>query len=97
MCKISGLRLPETLFYVDPPYYRTEGKLPGGLPRADHEALAALLRGIKGRFVLTMNDSKETCAIYRDTGGRIERAQLTRTAAGGSGAKRAAGIIVRRL
>lgn len=51
---------------------------------------------MKGRFVLTMNDSKETRAIYRETGGRIERAALTYTAAGARGAKRAAGIIVER-
>jgi DNA adenine methylase len=88
---------PETLFYVDPPYYGTEGYYRAAFPRADHEALAALLRGIKGRFLLTMNDSKETRAIYRETGGRIDRAELTYTAAGGSGAKRAAEIIVRRL
>jgi DNA adenine methylase len=88
---------PETLFYIDPPYYGTEGYYRAAFPRADHEALAALLRGIKGRFVLTMNDSRETRAIYRETGGRIDRAELTYTAAGGSGAKRAAEIIVRRL
>ncbi|MGJ0532553.1 hypothetical protein [Methylocystis sp.] len=33
-----------------------------------------------------MNDSKETRAIYRETGGRIERAALTYTAAGARGA-----------
>ena len=44
--------------------------------------------------MLTINDSRETRAIYRGRGGRIERAQLTRTAAGVSGAKRAAEIIV---
>jgi DNA adenine methylase len=59
--------------------------------------LATLLRGIKGRFVLTMNDCKETRAIYRETGGRIERAELTYTAAGGSGAKRASELILTRL
>jgi DNA adenine methylase len=88
---------PETLFYVDPPYYGTEGYYRAAFPRADHEALAALLSGLKGRFVLTMNDSKETRAIYRATGGRIETAELTYTAAGGRGAKRAGEIIVRRL
>lgn len=36
--------------------------------------------------MLTMNDSKETRAIYRETGGRIERAALTYTAAGARGA-----------
>ncbi len=44
-----------------------------------------------------MNDSKDTRAIYRETGGRIERAELTYTAGSGSGAKGVAEIIVRRL
>ncbi|GEM_PF-4312528 len=45
----------------------------------------------------TLNDSKETRAIYRATGGPIETAELTYTAAGGRGAKRAGEIIVKRL
>lgn len=86
----------ETLFYVDPPYYGTEGYYRAAFPRADHEALADLLSGLKGRFVLTMNDSPATRAIYGGLGS-LESVDLTYTAAGGGGAKRAAEIIVTRL
>ena len=44
-----------------------------------------------------MNDCKETRAIYREAGGQIDRAELTYSAGGGSGAKSAAEIIARRL
>jgi DNA adenine methylase len=84
---------PETLFYLDPPYYGTEAHYEASFPRGDHEALATLLRGIKGRFILTMSDSPETRAIYGGLG-RIEAVELTYTAAGGRGAKRAGEIIV---
>lgn len=44
-----------------------------------------------------MNDSGETRAICRETGGRIERAEPIYTAAAGAGATRASDIIVRSL
>lgn len=84
---------PETLFYVDPPYYGTEGYYRASFPRADHEALAALLRGLKGRFILTMNDSRETRAIYGSIG-KVQRVELTYTAGGADKARRAGEIIV---
>lgn len=87
---------PETLFYVDPPYYGTERYYRADFPRADHEALAALLRGLKGRFILTMNDSPETREIYGGLG-VVESVDLTYTARGGKGAVRAREIIVSRL
>jgi len=87
---------PETLFFVDPPYYGTEGHYAATFPRADHEALAGLLSCLKGRFILTMIDRPETRAIYGGLG-KVESVELTYTAAGGSGAKRAAEIIVSRL
>lgn len=87
---------PETLFYVDPPYYGTEGHYEAVFPRANHEALAALLRGLKGRFILTMNDCPETRAIYGGLG-RLEAVELTYTAGGGRAPKRAGEIIVSRL
>ena len=86
---------PETLFYVDPPYHGTENYYRAAFPRADHEALSALLSGLKGRFILTMNDSPETRAIYGGLG-KVEAVDLTYTAAGGRGAKRAGEIIVSR-
>lgn len=84
---------PGTLFYLDPPYHGTEDYYLASFPRADHVALAKALRGLKGRFILTMNDSPETRAIYGRF--RLEAVDLTYTAAGGAkGGKRAAEIIV---
>lgn len=83
---------PETLFYVDPPYYGTESVYRASFPRADHEALAGLLKGLRGRFIMTMYDCPETRAIYGGLG-RMESVELTYTASG-KGGKRAGEIIV---
>jgi DNA adenine methylase len=51
---------PETLFYLDPPYWGSEGYYGKDLfSRADFERLADLLAGIKGRFILSINDVPE--------------------------------------
>jgi DNA adenine methylase len=48
---------PGTLFYVDPPYWGCEGVYGQELfSRADFAALAELLRGLQGRFILSLND-----------------------------------------
>lgn len=87
---------PETLFFVDPPYYGTEGHYAAEFPRAGHAALSRLLSGLKGRFILTMNDCEETRAIYGSLG-RVESVELTYTASGGKGGKRAREMIICRL
>ena len=47
----------ETLFYLDPPYVGCERDYgPGLFARDDFAALAAQLRAIKGRFLLSIND-----------------------------------------
>lgn len=49
---------PGTLFYLDPPYHGSEevyGK--GVFSTADFERLSALLEGIEGRFILSINDT----------------------------------------
>ena len=46
---------PGTLFFIDPPYLQTAGyAVP--FPDARYQELADLLAGIKGRFILTLND-----------------------------------------
>ena len=56
---------PGTLFYLDPPYLGVEDFYgPGLFARADFERLAALLAGLAGRFILSLNDSPETRAIF---------------------------------
>ncbi len=60
---------PGTLFYLDPPYYGGENDYGKGLfERADFQRLAEQLAGIKGRFVLSINDVpeiRETFAAFR--------------------------------
>lgn len=51
---------PGTLFYLDPPYWGCEddyGKVM--FERGDFERLAGLLRGLQGRFLLSLNDVPE--------------------------------------
>lgn len=51
---------PDTLFYLDPPYWGCEGDYGADVfGRADFERLAELLAGIRGRFLLSLNDRPE--------------------------------------
>lgn len=57
-----------TLFYLDPPYWGNEGDYgPGLFARDDFARMADTLRGIKGRFILSINDTagvRETFAGF---------------------------------
>ncbi|MDO8606157.1 MAG: DNA adenine methylase [Phaeospirillum sp.] len=56
---------PETLFYLDPPYWGCEGDYGKALfERADFERLATLLEGIQGRFILSLNDRPAIRKIF---------------------------------
>lgn len=56
---------PGTLFYLDPPYFGCEGDYGRDLfDRGQFEAMAAQLRGIRGRFVLSLNDHPEVRRIF---------------------------------
>lgn len=49
---------PGVLFYLDPPYWESEGDYGKGLfSRDDFSRLAAALRGLKGDFLLSINDT----------------------------------------
>ena len=51
---------PFTLFYIDPPYWGHEADYGKGLFSRDEFArMAELLRGIEGRFILSLNDRPE--------------------------------------
>lgn len=67
---------PSTLFYLDPPYWGCENHYGRGIfERADFVRLAALLRGLKGRFVLSLNDRPEVRRLFRAF--RIEAVEVT--------------------
>lgn len=59
---------PETLFYLDPPYWGCENDYDAPFTRDQFEELARALIGIKGRFVLSLNDRPEV----RETFGRFD-------------------------
>ena len=56
----------DAFFYLDPPYFATEGMYPGGFGTDDHERLRDLLFSIKGRFLLSYNDCPEIRELYKD-------------------------------
>lgn len=86
---------PETLFYLDPPYWGCEADYGEGIfERGDFERLADHLATIAGRFVLSINDT----AGAREVFGRFQLAEVETTytistASSGSG-KRAGELIV---
>tara|TARA_R110002020_G_scaffold467027_5_gene690233 strand:+ start:114 stop:953 length:840 start_codon:yes stop_codon:yes gene_type:complete len=77
---------PETLFYLDPPYYGNEDDYGAGVfRRSDFTEMAERLAGIKGRFVLSLNDRPEVRQVF--AGYRFADVGLTYTVAGGVGSK----------
>ncbi len=56
---------PTTLFYIDPPYWGSEGDYGKDLfGREDFDVLVAALRQLKGRFILSINDVPETRLMF---------------------------------
>lgn len=56
---------PGTLFYIDPPYWGCEDDYGFGLfERADFARLASQLEGIKGKFILSLNDLPEVREVF---------------------------------
>lgn len=56
---------PETLFYVDPPYWGTEDFYGAELfGRGDFERLAGSLKGVRGQFIVSLNDVPEVREIF---------------------------------
>jgi DNA adenine methylase len=83
---------PETLFYVDPPYYGCEGDYgPGIFGREDFQRLAELLSGVQGRFILSLNDRPEVRSIFEAF--RIE-AVKTRYTIGQGGTRKGVGEVL---
>lgn len=56
-----------TLFYLDPPYFGRENIYGRGLfQREDFARLAELLKGLRGRFLLSLNDLPEVRRLFAD-------------------------------
>lgn len=55
-----------TLFYLDPPYWNSEDDYGVGLfSKEDFVRLADILAGVKGRFVLSINDTEPIRDIFK--------------------------------
>ena len=84
---------PETLFYLDPPYWGGEADYGKGLfGRDDFTRMAEQLAGIRGRFILSINDVPEIRKIFGAF--RIERVQTTYTVAGKGRPRPAAELLI---
>lgn len=59
---------PDAFFYCDPPYVETESyyKNTGGFGAKEHELLAATLKSIKGKFLVSYNDHEVVRELYKD-------------------------------
>jgi DNA adenine methylase len=84
---------PGTLFYLDPPYFGSERDYGADLfDRSQFELMAEQLRGISGRFVLSLNDHPEVRRIF--DGFAIEGEQVRYTVGGPNGSKLAGEVII---
>ena len=71
-----------TLFYLDPPYWSCEDDYGKDMfAPQDFEALSALLKGLQGRFILSLNDKPEVRDLF--AGFRIEAVDTTYTRSAG--------------
>ena len=71
---------PHSLFYLDPPYWETEGYgVPFDWP--EYVAMAELMRTMKGKAVLSINDHPEIRACF--AGFQMERLEIDYTVGGG--------------
>jgi DNA adenine methylase len=82
---------PHTLFFLDPPYWRTVG-YGGAFGLDQYEAMAAAMAGLKGRAILTINDHPDMRRIFDRFGGAS--VPIRYTIGGGAGAPRRERIYV---
>lgn len=69
---------PETMFYLDPPYWGCEDDYGRQMfARGDFQRLADLLAGIRGRFLLSLNDVPDIRAIFSAFGQEEVRTSYT--------------------
>lgn len=73
---------PHTLFYMDPPYWETEGYgVDFGLEQ--YEEMATLMRSMKGRAIVSLNDHPDVRRVF--DGFHIETTDIRYTVGGGKG------------
>lgn len=84
---------PTTFFYMDPPYRGSEDSYGKGLfNREDFKALEAILRGIQGKFLLSLNNVPEIRQLY--DGFCIEEVGTSYTASGAHRRKQVTELLI---
>lgn len=90
---LSRYDRPGTLFYLDPPYFGSEGDYGRDLfDPAQFELMAEQLRGVRGRFILSINDHPEVRRIF--SGFNFREEEVRYTLAGNDNGKIAGELIV---
>lgn len=84
---------PGTLFYLDPPYFGGEADYGAGLfERSEYARMAEVLSGLKGRFILSLNDVPEIRKTF--AGFAMRPVELTYSVARKSGAQPARELLI---
>lgn len=90
---ISRFDRPDTFFYIDPPYCGYEDYYGKGLfSREDFGRLRVILGGIKGKFIMSINDNKTIRNIYK--GFRIEEVATSYLSAGADKKKKVRELLI---
>ncbi len=85
---------PHSLFYLDPPYWGTEGYgVPFGLEQ--YERMAELMRGMQGQAVVSVNDIPEMRAAFK--GFQMKRLPITYTVGKAKDRKPSGELVVHNL
>jgi len=80
-----------TVFYLDPPYYGTTGYSHRMEPD-DYTALGKVLGGIRGRFILTINNCETMRTLFRNY--RTERVEVSYSIAKNAKSRRKYGELI---
>lgn len=79
---ISRYDGPDTFFYVDPPYWDCENYYGRGVfSKEDFDVLANILAGVKGKFMLSLNDTPGVREVFSSF--KIEAVQTKYTCSSG--------------
>jgi len=83
---------PETLFYLDPLYWKTEGYgVEFGFDQ--YEKMAALSRQIEGKMIISINDHKDIRRLFK--GLKVKKLTTIYTIGGGNKGKKATELIIK--
>jgi DNA adenine methylase len=75
---------PGTLFFLDPPYFGSEGDYGKVLfARDQFTIIAERLSALKGTFIMSINDAPEICEIFNHF--KLQKVELKYTVSGGKG------------